>query len=160
MRVVFSILFTLSLFISCSEEENKFIPVPNPNFVYFLVEDPDNVHNDSFILALEDEDDIAEARAMVEDPALRKIVLAEITKDPHVNYYRNRDLVGDRIWSWHIAKFIGFSDFSIEIYDGWPLYVEENYDAWVQNTKGGGTNGVIGFWSYVITQEVDVSALE
>lgn len=159
MRIILSMLFACCLLISCDEEEIEFKPIPNPNFVYFLVGDPENVHNDSFILALEDADDIAEARAMVEDPSLRKIVMAEITKDPHINYYRNTDLVGDRIWSWHIARFIGFSDFSIEIYDGWPLYVEENYDEWVQNTKGGGTNGIIGFWSYVVTREVDVSEL-
>jgi hypothetical protein len=97
---------------------------------------------------------------MVEDPDKRQIVLAKITRDPRINYYRNRDLISDRDWSWHVSEFLGFYDHTIEIYDGWPTYVEENYEEWVANTKGSGTLGVIGFWSYVITREVEASELE
>ena len=146
----------LLVLVSCEEQ---FEPTPNPNFVYFLVEDPDHANNDSFILALEDADEIELAREMVADPAKRQIVLASITRDPHINYYRNRDLINEKDWSWHVAEFLGFYDNTIEIYDGWPLYVEDNYNAWVANTKGSGKQGIIGFWSYVITEEVSPSEL-
>lgn len=143
---------------ACSDNDNE--PEPNPNLVYFLVEAPLSIHTDSYVLALENETDITAARAMIEDVSLRKIVVAEITKDPKINYYRNRDLLNNKDWSWHVAKFIGFADVTIEIYDGWPQYVEDNYSSWVENTKGGGTNGVIGFWSFTVTREVDPSELE
>lgn len=158
MRLMIISALLAFLFTSCQEDE--FTPVPNPNFVYFLVEDPNHGNNDSFILALADAEDIATARAMVDDPSLRQIVLAKITKNKRVSYYRNRDLINDKDWSWHISEFLGFVDNTIEIYDGWPQYVEDNYKEWVTNTKGDGTEGVIGFWSYVITEEVDPSELE
>ena len=154
MRLMLFIV--MLVFASCEE---NFKPVPNPAFVYFKVEDPDHANNDSYILALDDPEDIELAREMVIDPSKRQIVLAEITRSPHINYYRNRDLINNKDWSWHVAKFLGFYDMTIEIYDGWPKYVEDNYTEWVANTKGTGSNGVIGFWSYVITEEVDPEEL-
>jgi len=134
LAILFFSLATIG--IGSCEEEVK--PTPNPNFVYFMVEDPDHSNNDAFILALTDPDDIAEAREMVTDVSKRKIILAEITKDNKVNYHVNRDLINNHDWSWHIAEFLGFYDNTIEIYDGWPTYVEENYNEWVANTKGSG----------------------
>lgn len=157
MRHLSLLLGGMLLFSGCEEE---FTPVPNPDFVYFLVEDPDHANNDSFVLALLNDEDIQTAREMVEDPDKLQIVLAKITRDPRINYYRNRDLINDQDWSWHVSEFLGFYDNTIEIYDGWPTYVEENYEEWVANTKGSGTQGVIGFWSYVITREVEPSELE
>jgi hypothetical protein len=148
----------LILFFSCNPD-TEFEPVPNPDFVYFLVEDPAGGNNDSYILPLVNPEHIAQARAMIADPANVKIVLAEITKDPRINYYRNKDLLNNKNWSWHVAEFLGFYDTTIEIYDGWPQYVEDNYTEWVKNTKGSGSRGIIGFWSYYITREVPASEL-
>ena len=84
------------LFSSC--DEDTFKPVPNPDFVYFLVEDPGgDGHNDSYILPLTNPDDIAQARLMIENPAEGKIVLASITKNNRVNYYINKDLNNNNI---------------------------------------------------------------
>lgn len=133
-------------------------PQPDPSLVYFLVTERSPDKGETFILPLKDPADIAEARDLIESDE-DKIVLARITTNDSDNYSLNKDINNKRTWSWHISQFDGFADFSIEIYDGWPSYVEENYEEWVANTKGSGTHGIIGFWNYSISREVSVSEL-
>lgn len=119
---------------------------------YFLVGERDYVHGDSYILPLSAPADIAHAEALIEDPeaAGAPIVVATIERGGSDGAYVNRDLSGSGDpWSWRVTEFVGFSDFTIEIYDGWPTYVEENYDDFV-----GTTQGMIGFWNYTILREV------
>jgi hypothetical protein len=156
---ILSISSLVSLFLtSCHTDEPNL--TPNPDFVYFLVGETNDSNGDSYILPLLDPADIATARAIIADPTKSQIILAEITKNKNVNYYVNKDLEGNKRLSWHVAEFLGFVDFTIEIYDGWPTYVEENYEEWVRITKGTNGNGRIGFWDYTIIREVDASELE
>ena len=129
---------------------------PTAGTVYFLVtEIGEAVHKDSFVVPLTKPEDIAAARAIVADRAkgleTSKIVLARIEKGSGDGTHANRDLVGERTWSWHVAEFLGFPDMTVEIYDGWPGYVEENLDEWIRITEGR-----IGFWSYTVTRELTV----
>lgn len=133
--------------------------IPDPSLVYFLVTDVDDVHGESFILPLKDPAHIETARQLIGDHE-SKIVVAQISNNPNDHYSLNRDLLNDgRLWSWHITTFEGFADNTIEILDGWPSYVEDNYAAWVANTKGSGTHGRIGFWNYAVVREVSKSEL-
>jgi hypothetical protein len=157
-RVLSTISLIGLLLVSCKNDEPS--PKPNPNFVYFLVGETNQNNDDSYILPLLNTADIAQARALIADPSQRKIIVAEITRDNNVNYYVNKNLVGNKRWSWHVAEFLGFADNTIEIYDGWPTYVEENYNEWVRITKGENGNGRIGFWNYTIIREVNASELE
>ncbi len=147
----------VALLCSCSNDDDE-KPVADPALVYFLVTETDVEHGDSYILPLEKSEDIAEARAIIANKE-KKIILAEISNDTNENYSSNRDLLKNRTWSWHIVSFNGFVDTSIEILDGWPTYVEENYSEWVENTKGDGTNGNIGFWNYTLEREVSADEL-
>jgi hypothetical protein len=144
-------IFILALLTGCEEDDN---PIPDPSFVYFKIGEINPYHNDSFILALKDPEDIEQAREMIQDPQKRKIVVAEITKDKSIGYYLNKDLNQNRKWSWHVAEFLEFADNTIEILDGNPTYVEANYDEWVDITKGENGNGRIGFWNYSILSEI------
>lgn len=144
------------LLCSCNNDDEK--PVVDPALVYFLVTETDVEHGDSYILPLKDAEDIAEARAIIANNE-KKIVLAEISNDANINYSLNKDLLKNRTWSWHVVSFMGFVDTSIEILDGWPTYVEENYSEWVENTKGDGENGTIGFWNYTLKREVSADEL-
>ena len=150
------VLTTLIALLACETESD---PTPDPSFVYFLVGEIDPVRNESYILALKDPDDIAEAREIIASSDDEKLVLAKITKSKSDNFYLNKDLTTGEKWSWHISSFEGFVDFTIEIYDGWPSYVEENYEEWVDNTKGSNGKGIIGFWNYTLKREVDKSEL-
>jgi hypothetical protein len=119
--------------------------------VYFLVSEISPTHNDSYILPLTDADDIAQARALIGDPDSNpaKIVVATIAPCENCDY-PNRDLLNDgKRWSWCITGFEGFAENTIEIYDGWPTFVEDDLDGWIENT-----NGVIGFWAYTVTREL------
>ena len=49
-----------------------------------------------------------------------------------------------------MTDLIDFGDFSIEIYDGWPGYVESDVAGWIANT-----GGVIGFWNYTVTLKLE-----
>lgn len=147
----------VALLCSCSNDDDEKL-VTDPALVYFLVTETDVEHGDSYILPLKDAEDIAEARAIIANNE-KKIILAEISNDTDENYSLNRDLLKNRTWSWHVVSFNGFVDTSIEILDGWPTYVEENYSEWVENTKGDGANGNIGFWNYTLEREVSVDEL-
>ena len=119
--------------------------------VYFLVSELSEAHGDSYILPLTDPDQIAQARAIVADPegTAARIVVANIAPCGECGY-TNRDLLqGGKRWSWCVTSCEGFAENTIEIYDGWPGYVEEDVDGWIANT-----NGAIGFWSYTVTREL------
>lgn len=141
---------------SCNNDDEK--PLADPALVYFLVTETDVEHGDSYILPLKDEEDIAAARAIIANHET-KIILAEISSNINENYSINKDLLNNRTWSWHVVSFNGFVDTSIEILDGWPTYVEDNYSEWVENTKGDGINGNIGFWNYTLKREVSADEL-
>ncbi len=126
-------------------------PVPCGDTVYFLVSEITPSHGDSYILPLTDPDQIAQARAIISDAEnnAAKIVVAHIAPCDHCDY-PNRDMLqGGVRWSWCVTDFEGFAENTIEIYDGWPGFVEDDLDGWIQNT-----NGTIGFWSYTVTREL------
>ena len=120
--------------------------------IHFLVaERPENaVHGDSYVLPLSDPAAIAQARALIdaEPGTLPSIVVAHIAAGADgVN--RDHLAPGAPAWSWHVTEFEGFSDFAIEILDGWPTYVEQDVNGWIANT-----GGTIGFWSYTVVAEL------
>ena len=126
-------------------------PAPCSDTVYFLVSELSPAHGDSYVLPLTDPDLIAQARAIVKDPegTAARIVVANIAPCRECRY-PNRDLLqGGKRWSWCVTRCEGFAENTIEIYDGWPGYVEENLDGWIAST-----GGVIGFWSYTVTREL------
>jgi hypothetical protein len=125
--------------------------------VFFLVSERGVAeHGDSFVLPLTKPEDIAAARALIEqrtkEPGASKIVLARIAKGSGDGAHVNRNLADGKAWSWHVAEFLGFPDMTVEIYDGWPGYVEQNLDEWIRITEGR-----IGFWSYTVTKELSPS---
>jgi hypothetical protein len=124
--------------------------------VYFLVAEILPFHNDSYILPLTKAEDIAAARNIIVS-GTPKIVMSNIARGSGDGNYRNQDLVepGKRVWSWHVVEFLEFADVSAEIYDGWPTYVEEHLEEWLATKKAR-----IGFWSYTVSREVNISEIQ
>lgn len=118
--------------------------------VYFIVAERFPAqHGDSYVLPLSDPADIQHARDLASfNPNVgQRIVLARIGKGADgVN--RDYTKPGAPLWNWHVTEFLGFADFTAEIYDGWPTYVEQDVDGWIANT-----GGVVGFWSYTVFAE-------
>src|SRR5438445_5325292 len=118
---------------------------------YFLVTElpGHQVRQDSYILPLTADTDIAYARQLIaQNPAATsRIVFARIAAggDGINGDYVQPDT---RLWSWHVTQFLGFGELGIEILDGWPGEVEQNVDAWILNT-----GGEVGFWNYTVTRE-------
>lgn len=128
-------------------------PPRRDDVVYFLVSEIEPFHGDSYIVPLADPEHIAHARALIGDfeNTDRRIVVANIARGGSDGAHTNRDLLHDgREWSWRVVSCEGFADTTVEIYDGWPTYVEEHLDDWFDVT-----GGVIGFWSYTVTRELD-----
>lgn len=115
--------------------------------VYFLVAEPISsaFHFDSYLLPLVEQAHIDRARELIQT-GQRQIVFAAIAPGSDGI---NRDLYNDQLWSWHVTQFEGFGDFGIELYDGWPTYVEEDVAGWMANT-----GGHIGFWNYRVVGEL------
>jgi hypothetical protein len=107
-------------------------------------------HGDSYVLPLSDADSIAHARELIATgpDAGEAIVVAQIAKGAN-GINRNYLASGSPAWSWHLTEFIGFADFTTEILDGWPTYVEDDVDGWIANT-----NATIGFWQYTVVAEL------
>jgi hypothetical protein len=120
--------------------------------VYFLVAEPSGsgFHGDSYVLPLENPSDIAHARALVAEGASAgaTIVFARMAAGPD-GINRDWRAPGEPEWSWHVVSFEGFGDFGIELYDGWPTYVESDVTGWIANT-----GGTVGFWSYTVVEEL------
>jgi hypothetical protein len=144
------------LFATCKDDDKREL---DRSVVYFEVAEVDPVHGDSYLLPLRNADDIAAARQMLEEGE-QKLIVAEISNVQADKVIVNKDINNNRKWSWYVSNFIEFTDMTIEIYDGWPEYVEENYDEWVRITKGENGKGRIGFWNYTIKREVPFSELE
>lgn len=128
-----------------------------PQPVYFLVAEIMPNHGDSFLLPLTDPADIARARELAASPHPQPptIVVAQIAAGSSDGQLVNRDLLqGGKPWSWHVSRFVGFADMTIEILDGWPGYVESNLGEWQRITGGS-----IGFWSYTVRREVSAAEL-
>ena len=138
--------------------------------VYFLVSEfPDQKeHGDSFVLPLEDDQDIAHARDLVARgrAAGRTLVSADIVAGAD-DVNRNILAPGKPAWSWHVSRFDQFADLSIELTDGWPGYIESDVQGWINNTGGGSidedgdgvpdrnaTVGAVAFWNYTVTAEL------
>jgi len=128
------------------------VPSATAETTYFLVaERPEAaVHGDSYVLPLSDPAAIAQARALIdaEPGTLPSIVIANIAAGAD-GINRDHLAPGAPAWSWHVTGFEGFSDFAIEILDGWPTFVEQDVEGWIANT-----GGKIGFWSYIVTAEL------
>lgn len=152
MRLIVWLPIVLMAITSC-KDDTKETPDPDPALVYFLVAETNPVHGDSFILPLKSESDIDQARQMILDGE-SPIIVASISRNDNDHYSLNKDIPNNRKWSWHITEFLGFADNTIEILDGWPEYVEENYSDWVKTTKGDDGKGRIGFWNYTLVREV------
>ena len=138
--------------------------------VYFLVSEfPDQKeHGDSFVLPLEKPADIAHARDLVQRG--KAAGQTQITADIVAGADNiNRDILADGkpAWSWHISNFDQFADVGIELTDGWPGFIEQDVQGWINNTGGGSVDndgdgqpdnnaitGRIAFWSYTVTAEL------
>ena len=120
--------------------------------IYFVVAERPGFafHHDSFVLPLTDPGDVARARRLIAvgPDAGPGIVLARIESGAD-GINRDHLAPGAPAWSWHVAEFRGFSDFTIELYDGWPGYVERDVAGWLANT-----GGTIGFWGYTVVAEL------
>ncbi len=120
--------------------------------VYFLVaEHPGSqVYYDSYVLPIEDPAAIAHARQLISQgpSAGAPIVTARIAPGSD-GINRNYLAPGFPLWSWHVTEFVGFSDITIELCDGWPGFLESDVDGWIQNT-----GGTICFWSYTVVGEL------
>lgn len=117
---------------------------------YFLVARPTLYPKrlgDSYILPLTDPDDIDTARLLI-DSGTFKIVHAVIAAGSDGI---NRDMLaeGTPEWSWHVVKFMGFSDLAIELCDGSPTLTEGDVQNWDE-----GEEGMICYWSYTVVAEV------
>ena len=126
-------------------------PARGDTILFLVTELPgQRYHGDSYVLPISDPGAVAHARDLAaKGPAAGEtIVFARIA--PGADGV-NRDWLapGTPAWSWHVTELIGFGDMGIEIYDGWPTYVESDVAGWIANT-----GGVIGFWSYTVAFEL------
>lgn len=111
-------------------------------------------HCDSFLLPLTDPSDIADARSLVDNGpggSVGSIPVVEITAGSDG---LNRDSLagGEPLWGWHVSGFFGFADFTIELCDGWPGFIEDDPAAFLANTSG-----QFCPWSYSVTAELPSS---
>ncbi len=120
----------------------------------------EKVHNDSYLISIDDGDvsRLNHARALVDwvasgadpqnSPGATIVVANVVAGEDGIN----RDILADGmpLWSWHTTNPINFADFTIEILDGWPTFVEQNVNSWIANT-----NGAVGFWGYTVVEELE-----
>ncbi len=123
---------------------SDYVVVSEPATVLFLVAElpGEEINNDSYVVPLNDPADISHARRLIEEGLGigQLIVHAGVAPGPD-GINRDHLAPGEPEWSWHVSEFLGFTDVTAEILDGWPSFVEQDVQGWVNNT-----NGQIGFW--------------
>lgn len=117
------------------------------------------VHGDSYVISIDEHDTnrLGRARALVDwvaagaapqsSPGTTIVVANVLAGADGLN--RNVLAKGEPLWSWRTTQPIDFADFTAEILDGWPTFVEQDVHAWIANT-----NGAVGFWSYTVVEEL------
>ena len=158
-KILLGLTITISLS-ACKDNSSNQEPVAGTTFFKVAETNPNN--GDSFILALEDVEDIEKARSIINDPgnAVDKIIYAKIVRQEGDEKYRNQDLNSSTIWSWRIEEFQEFTSTTAEILDAWPGYVEEDLNRWFLGTSGDPTYGFIGFWAYTVVEEIKPEELD
>ena len=115
---------------------------------YFLVGEIIPQKNDSYALLLTEQSDIFHAYELIfSGPFLQSsIVVARIGRwgGEGINLNRNYLDPNAPSWSWYVTEFVGFADYTIELCDGWPGWVEE-YSYF---------SGQICFWDYTVVAEL------
>lgn len=118
-----------------------------------------NPHGDAFVITIPESETslISHARALVEwvvaggqpakSPGASIVVAQIVSGSDGVN--RNYLESDEALWSWHTVGTPYFADSTIEILDGWPSFVEQDVEGWIENT-----NGQIGFWHYTVVEEL------
>ena len=117
--------------------------------IYFLVAEPNEPNSYSYILPLDEPNDIAHARDLITyGPSIgQPIVVAHIEPTGSCgNYDVNRHFAP---WLWRVSSFTAFADSTPEILDGNPMMVNHNVDEWIAHT-----GGQIGFWNYTVVKEL------
>jgi hypothetical protein len=108
-------------------------------------------HCDSFILPLSDPADIADARTLISEGPGGSVGSIPVVQLAVGSDGENRDVlaIGEPLWSWHVIGFSGFADFTIELCDGWPGFIEQDPAAFLANT-----GGQYCPWSYTVVEEL------
>lgn len=166
-RITIKISYIIFFFVMIVFSTCKDTPLessPDDGTVYFKVAEtnPTPAHNDSFIIALTDSAHIAHARLLIDDQNASpdKIIFAKIVPQKGTEEYQNINLINNTTWSWRVETFDSFTFNTIEIFDGWPGYIEEDLERWFLNTSGESTYGYIGFWGYTVVEEVNAAQLQ
>jgi hypothetical protein len=128
--------------------------------VYFLVGEwpGQEVYYDSYVLPLEDPDDIAHARDLIEHgPEIGDAIAVAYIQAGADGINRDYLAPGAPEWSWHVTGFACFAWGTIEILDGNPWLVEADVEEWIRITHPPSQPdnvGMIGFWSYTVVAEL------
>lgn len=109
--------------------------------------------DESFIVALNDAQLIAEAREMLASGTpTPKILIAEIGPQQE-GFNRNLRSSSHSLWSWQPTKVLGFADFASIKCDGTPRFVELLLKEWTQSKTR------ICFWNFHVIKEVRAEEL-
>ncbi len=118
--------------------------------VWFEVGEISPVRAQSFLVPLSDPEQIAHARDLIaRGPSAGSTILSASIQAGGDGFNRNLKITGSPLWSWHVTGVAGFADMAIELCDGWPGFVEQNPQAFIDNT-----NGQICFWGYTVVSEL------
>lgn len=111
------------------------------------------VGDESFIVALNDPQLIAEARNMLAGATpTPKILIAEIGPQQE-GFNRNLRSSSHSLWSWQPTRVLGFADFASIKCDGTPLFVELLLKEWTQSKTR------ICFWNFHVVKEIRAEEL-
>lgn len=119
---------------------------------WFVVAEIESQHGDSYLLPLQDPEHIEQARRLITQGPGGDVGSIASVRIAAGSDGLNRDVKsadGD-LWSWHVAEFSGFADFTIELCDGWPGLIEADVTAFINNTQG-----QVCFWAYTLVAELE-----
>ncbi len=104
-----------------------------------------------FLIKLTDSDKISTARTILKNN--EKKIVTGVVAFSWGGF--NVDLQNKRLWTWHLAsKSVQFADFTVELCDGTPQFVEENVFEWIHSQTR------FCPWSWTLIREVTTQEIQ
>lgn len=150
IRAEFRILATESRELPMTYQKKTLRAPAAVDGAYFEMGLRSNPQAQKFIVYIDNPGLLAEARRLIQNPQIEKIVFGKIERG-HGGYNVDLSDTDQSPWSWHYGKVTNIADFGSTGCNGTPEMLEDHLNSWLS------ANSYACFWSYRLLREIKLN---